>query len=114
MSGKVKQPYFIQPSDPEGIFHFAGLWDLWETPDGVMESCTIITTEPNALMEGIHNRMPVILSSGDFDEWLDPGNQNTERLNHLLMPCASFTIEAYAVGPVKGNRPHLLEPVNSL
>jgi hypothetical protein len=35
MSGKVKQPYFIQPSDPEGIFHFAGLWDLWETADGV-------------------------------------------------------------------------------
>lgn len=47
---KTKQPFYIHPSDPDQDFAFAGLWDYWETQDGAMESCTIITTEPNALM----------------------------------------------------------------
>lgn len=54
---KTKQPFYIHPSDPDQDFAFAGLWDYWETQDGAMESCTIITTEPNALMEEIHTRM---------------------------------------------------------
>jgi putative SOS response-associated peptidase YedK len=112
MSGKVKQPYFIQPSDPEGIFHFAGLWDLWETADGAIESCTIITTEPNALMAGIHNRMPVILAPESFDEWLDPTNhQDSARLQRLLLPCEPSGMEACLVGPVKGDGPQLIEPL---
>ena len=65
---KTKQPYFIHPADSEGVFHFAGLWDLWETAGRVMESCTIITTEPNSLMVGIHNRKPVILAPENFNE----------------------------------------------
>jgi putative SOS response-associated peptidase YedK len=111
MSGKVKQPYFIQPSDPEGIFHFAGLWDLWETADGAMESCTIITTEPNPLMKEIHNRMPVILSPVDFDEWLDPSNQDTARLHRLLVPWDPTGMVAYQVGPVRGDGPGLIAPI---
>jgi putative SOS response-associated peptidase YedK len=110
MEGEVKQPYFIHPADPEGIFHFAGLWDLWETDDGAMESCTIITTEPNALMEGIHNRMPVILSAGDFDEWLDPSNQDRALLQRLLVPCDPSGMDAHAVRQVMGDGPDLLVP----
>jgi putative SOS response-associated peptidase YedK len=63
-------------------------------------------------MEGIHNRMPVILSEGDFEEWLDPKNQKTERLNRLLVPCPPLWMEAYAIGRVKGDGPHLLERMN--
>lgn len=111
LGGKTKQPYFIHPADSEGIFLFAGLWDLWETADGAIESCTIITTEPNALMEGIHNRMPVILSEGDFDEWLDSSNQDTASLNRLLVPWDPAGMDAHAVGPVKGDGPGLLDPV---
>lgn len=110
-SGKVKQPYYIHPRDPEGIFHFAGLWDLWETADGAMESCTIITTVPNSLMEGIHDRMPVILSAEHFDEWLDPANQEAPRLHRLLVPCDPSGMEGYAVGPVRGDGPGLIAPL---
>lgn len=106
--GKTKQPFYIHPSDPEGIFHFAGLWDLWETADGAMESCTIITTEPNALMAGIHDRMPVILTPGNFDEWLDPANQDSGRVHRLLVPCDQTLMEAYPVGPVRGDGPELI------
>ncbi len=108
---KAKQPYFIHPADPEGIFHFAGLWELWETADGAMESCTIITTEPNTLMAGIHNRMPVILAPEAHEEWLDPGVQGGERLARLLLPCDAVEMAAYKVGPVKGDGENLIKRI---
>ena len=37
-----------------------------------IDSCTIITTEPNELMRPIHDRMPVILHEENYDGWLDP------------------------------------------
>jgi len=60
--GSVKQPYCFEVGDRE-LFAFAGLWDEWTSPDGeVIESCTILTTGPNSLVEDLHNRMPVIVA----------------------------------------------------
>jgi putative SOS response-associated peptidase YedK len=54
------------------IIGLAGLWDRWKKPDGsLLESFTIITTEPNELMRTIHRRMPVILHRHDKERWLD-------------------------------------------
>jgi len=74
----------------------AGLWEEWRQPDGeTLRSCTIITTTPNAVMEPIHNRMPVILGADAWDEWLLPHPQPTD-LQHLLQPCPAEWIEARA------------------
>ncbi|UWZ85288.1 SOS response-associated peptidase [Occallatibacter riparius] len=35
---------------------------------------TIVTTDPNELMELLHNSMPVILLPEEYQRWLDPGN----------------------------------------
>ena len=44
------------------LFWLAGLWDRWIGPDGSeVETCCVITTRPNALLESLHDRMP----SGD-------------------------------------------------
>jgi putative SOS response-associated peptidase YedK len=53
-------------------FAFAGLWGAWKNPDtgDWLQSYTIITTDPNELMEPIHNRMPVILHPKDYNRWL--------------------------------------------
>ncbi len=53
-------------------FAFAGLWGAWFNPgtDQWLQSYTIITTDPNELMESIHTRMPVILHPKDYDRWL--------------------------------------------
>jgi putative SOS response-associated peptidase YedK len=57
-----KQPYNIGMADG-GLFAFAGLWDKWRDAAGeVIESCTILTTEANALLRPIHDRMPVNLA----------------------------------------------------
>src|SRR5262245_63206732 len=48
------------------------MWKVWRKPDGKrVESFTIITTEPNDLIEPIHNRMPMILRPEDEEQWLD-------------------------------------------
>jgi putative SOS response-associated peptidase YedK len=67
---KSKQPMFIRLKD-ENPFAFAGLWEIWSSPDGSeIRSCTIITTQPNSLIESIHNRMPVILPADAYPIWL--------------------------------------------
>ncbi len=66
-----KQPYYIRMKDkkPLGI---AGLWEIWEGPKEIIESCTLITTGANELVGKLHDRMPVVLSPNDYDKWLDP------------------------------------------
>jgi putative SOS response-associated peptidase YedK len=61
---------YLKTKEP---FALAGLWDVWRKPDGKkVESFTIITTEPNDLIEPpIHNRMPVILRPEEEEQWLD-------------------------------------------
>ena len=101
--GKQKQPFYIQMVD-QSLFGMAGLWEIWESGDGsYIESCTILTTEPNALMQPIHNRMPVILRAQDYDLWLDPQQQKREALEPLLAPSDAGMMQAYAVSKTVNN-----------
>jgi putative SOS response-associated peptidase YedK len=56
-------------------YALAGLFSEWRprrgNPDPPLDTLSIVTTEANELMEPIHNRMPVILHSRDFDRWLN-------------------------------------------
>ncbi|MGG6293069.1 SOS response-associated peptidase [Leptolyngbya sp. AN02str] len=112
-----KQPYFFYLPGKEGDrqpFGFAGLWEHWEAGDGsVMESCTILTTEANADMEDIHDRMPVIVKPEDYDRWLNP-LQEGRSLHDILQPFGEGAIARYPVGKVVNNArndsPECMEP----
>ena len=85
-NGKVKTPFCFTMAD-DSIFAFAGIWDSWRNPGGqTIETCSIITTTPNALLIDIHDRMPVILPDDAYDLWLDPGFQKTDAVCDLLRP----------------------------
>lgn len=84
---KAKQPYRIHMKD-DGLFAFAGLWDEWNS----LETCTIITTEPNDLVAQIHDRMPVILENRDFEKWLESADLG------LLKPYPSELMDMHKVG----------------
>jgi putative SOS response-associated peptidase YedK len=60
--GKLKQAYAVAMADG-GEMVMAGLWSTWRNPANgeEVQSCTVLTCEPNAAMAEIHNRMPVIL-----------------------------------------------------
>ena len=100
--GKTKQPYYIRMKDHR-LFAFAGLWERWEKQEPTMETCSLITTGPNALMEPIHHRMPVILATTQYDEWLNTSLRETERLNPLLRPFPPEEMEAYPVSMLVNN-----------
>ncbi|GJL69879.1 MAG: DUF159 family protein [Nitrospirales bacterium] len=113
--GKAKQPYYVRFKDHRG-FAFAGLWERWEKNDeDSLETCTLITTSPNAVMEPIHHRMPVVLSFKDFADWLDPSVQNTEQVNALLRPFPPEEMEAFPVSQLVNNprndRPECVNPI---
>jgi len=92
-----KQPFYIRLRD-EKPFAFAGLWEHWEgSGDATIDSCTLLTTEPNDLVRLLHNRMPVILAPQDYDLWLDPGVQEAELLQPLLRPYPSQDMIAYPI-----------------
>ena len=98
-----KQPMHIRAAGG-GLLSLAGLWEVWHAPDGgELETCTILTTTPNTLMEPIHNRMPVILDPADYAMWLDPATA-LDQLNHLLRPFAPEMLAAYPVSTAV-NRP---------
>ena len=83
---KSKQPYFIAVRDVP-VFAFAGLREHWTSPLGTtVDTCTIITTTANSLMQSIHHRMPVILDPKDYDKWLDPARQDPQDVLPLLVP----------------------------
>jgi putative SOS response-associated peptidase YedK len=114
--GRIKQPMWIGLQS-QAPFAFAGLWEHWQPPEGQpLETCTILTTEPNDLMAPIHNRMPVILAPTAYDQWLDPKFQHTDSLKALLRPYPSDALRAYPVSTLVNNprhdTPQCLEPVS--
>ena len=106
-----KQVHFIHGKDLP--LAFAGLYDCWQKGSEELYSYTIITTSPNALMQDLHNRMPVILPPEHFESWLDPEGEG-ELLEHLLKPFEG-ELEVYPVskrvGKVTENDAGLLEAI---
>ncbi len=116
-NGKQKTPMFIALKSREP-FAFAGLWESWRSPSGeVVHSCSIITTTPNALMETIHDRMPVILPREAESRWLDTSNEDPGALAHLLAPYPAAEMQAYAVHPMvsfpRNDNPACIVPTRS-
>lgn len=93
----AKQPFSFGMED-DSLFAFAGLWDRWKDASGqVLESFSILTTTPNALLAEVHDRMPVILNADDYDQWLDPGLTRVETLKELLSPFDATLMKGYPV-----------------
>jgi putative SOS response-associated peptidase YedK len=74
------------------------IWEQWKNPAGqLVETCSIITTTPNALCADVHDRMPVILPDETYDLWLDPGFQKTDTVCDLLRPFNPVLMRRYEV-----------------
>lgn len=92
-----KQPYYVHAAD-DALLAFAGLWDAWRAPGGeTLRSAAVVVTAANADTRAIHDRMPVILASEDWDMWLDDGNGDTTTLSALLRPAPAGSLTAHPV-----------------
>ncbi|KEO82424.1 SOS response-associated peptidase [Tumebacillus flagellatus] len=100
---KTKQPMRILLKNRE-IFSMAGLYDTWTSPEGEkLHTCTILTTKPNPLVSGIHDRMPVILRREDEELWLDREHFDPDLLTSLLVPYSADEMFTYPVDAMVGN-----------
>ena len=111
---RTKQPYHIHLKNDDP-FGFAGLWECWHDAQGnPVESCTVLTTEANELMQPLHDRMPVILQPEAFARWLDP-QEKPEALLALLQPLPADLTRAYAisihVNNARNDDPACVEPL---
>lgn len=99
-SGARKLPYYVQVRDDE-LFAAAGLYEYWpgNTTAPPLVTFTVLTTSANALMQPIHDRMPVIIPPAAYEAWLDPGNDSARGLESLLQPYPPEAMHAYPVSP---------------
>lgn len=117
---KAKQPFYVQRADGEPVA-FAGIWERWSDPDDPdgqpLFTCCLITTEANADMAPIHDRMPVLLPPSAWDHWLDPTERDVDALSRLLVPAPDGLLElrpvTTAVNNVRNQGPELLDPAPS-
>jgi putative SOS response-associated peptidase YedK len=63
----------------------------------MVETCSILTTTPNAVTSAVHDRMPVILDPDGYDPWLDPGMQDVAAASELLKPYDARLMRCYPV-----------------
>jgi putative SOS response-associated peptidase YedK len=96
-SGSTKQPYCFEV-DGGALFAFAGLWERWKDQDGkAVETCSILTTTPNAVTSTVHDRMPVILHPDNYDLWIDPGMRDVSTAAEMLRPYDARAMRCYPV-----------------
>jgi putative SOS response-associated peptidase YedK len=109
---KTKHPFAfaLRSGEPHAL---VGLWERWQPKEGPpLETFTIVTTDPNELMQPIHHRMPVILEPRDYQRWFDPGDP-AQPPTDLLRPFPAEKMVAWPVsdrvGNVRNNDRQLLE-----
>ena len=96
--GKLKLPYRYTMKAGE-IFSLAGLYATLILPSGkTLYTMSLITTEANALVGEVHDRMPVIIPPEKENVWLNPRSKLSE-FAACLSPYPTQAMRAYPVSP---------------
>ena len=116
--GARRVPFYIHLKTTP-LFCFAGIYGIGgDTGGRAIGTFTIITTEPNTLVAGLHDRMPVILPRGKEENWIRAGAVGPADLSGILAPYPAGEMEAYPVsGKVndpENEGPGLIQPRRGL
>lgn len=111
-----KQPFYIHARSGMPLA-FAGLWETWMGPNGEeVETAAIVTTVANSTLHPIHDRMPVIVPSEDFNLWLDTANVDAKTAETIIAPAPDDLLEAYpvstAVNRTANDNPKLIDRID--
>ena len=115
---KGKLPHYIRGA-AGGPLALAGLWSSWRDPETGerLRTCTILTGEPNDLVAGVHDRMPVVLGPDVWDRWLDPDSADVDELGALLSVYPDRDLAMHPVSTlvnkVQNNVPELIAPLET-
>jgi putative SOS response-associated peptidase YedK len=110
-----KQPWLFRMRDGS-VFAFAGLWSRWNDRESglPLDTCAIVTTEPDELAATVHDRMPVVLPRDGWPSWLAADTPASD----LAALCAARATPGLIAHPVSrlvnspaNDLPACLEPV---
>jgi putative SOS response-associated peptidase YedK len=109
---EARQPYWFHRPD-HALIMLAGMWKWQELPEGgLTQNFVVLTTAPNAAMEPIHNRMPVVLDHSQLDDWMNSNPADANSLRVLLGPVPDDSLAADKASPlvnsVRNDGPELL------
>lgn len=112
-TGKDKQPYAIAMKSGEP-FCLAGIWETWRDPatDEDIRTFAIVTTDANAMIADIHDRMPVILHPEDYERWLSPEPEAPDLMKPFPPELMTMWKIGSKVGSPKNDTPDILDPVD--
>ena len=122
LAGVHLQTAVRAPADG-GVLAKAGLYDFWrdstradDDPLAWLMTATVLTTTAEDAVGMIHDRMPLLVESDRWAQWLDPAyDGSTGDPRGLLVPAAPGRLDAYpvstAVNAVRNNGPELVEPI---
>lgn len=116
--GARRVPFYIHLKTTS-LFSFAGLYEIGRNAGGrEIATFTVITTEPNSLVAGLHDRMPAILPREREENWIRAGGVGSADLSGILAPYPAGEMEAYPVsGKVndpESEGPGLIQPLPGL
>jgi putative SOS response-associated peptidase YedK len=111
--GRSRQAYYFQRRGGEA-YTMAGL--RWEAQDDQPARYIVLTTAPNALLEPIHDRMPVILTEDAAKRWIDPATSG-EQARELCQPFPAAEMTSHPVSAIvnsaKNDVPECVVPVQT-
>ena len=80
----AKKPFYVEPVGVAGM-GFAVIWETWRGESAIIESCSIVTTAATKGMATLHYRVPVMLTPGEVDAWVDR-ETDAETLASIMAP----------------------------
>lgn len=111
---KGSPPVYIKMQE-ETLFAFAGLWEIWHSPEGSeVRSCTILTGDTNDLLAQYHHRMPIILPPERYGDWLRPDEMTVPEAQSMFRPYDADKMYAYEVSKLvnspSNDSPECIQP----
>jgi putative SOS response-associated peptidase YedK len=101
--GEAALLFYMRDGRP---FAFAGIWECWKGEEEPVETCALLTTEPNELARTVHDRMPVILPATSYEPWLDPSLDDPVTIQELMSTYPAAEMTSHPVTPAMGNVRH--------
>ena len=97
--GRRKQPFYFQPRD-EPLLAFGALWER--------DTFSLITTEPDAVVGRVHDRMPLLLRQDQYSAWLAGDDAALGKV--VAVPLLAHPV-GMGVNSAANDSPRLIEPV---
>ncbi|MGO9581441.1 MAG: SOS response-associated peptidase [Acidimicrobiales bacterium] len=95
-----KQPWCFR-APGSGLLLLGGLWEQWrprhDQSAPPLRTCTILTTDANDVVGHVHDRMPVLITEADLEEWLSPDPLSSGEFGRLIRPAPPSALEAFRV-----------------